>query len=651
VIIRKMTATFGNLNRAVLEPSSGLTVIHAPNEGGKSTWAGFLRAMLYGINTRERDKEGFLADKNRYAPWSGAPMEGELQLNWKGEEITLRRFTKRTPFGGFEAVYTASGDSVPGLTADNVGETLIGAGREMFERSAFVGQGNTALVGGPELERRIAALAAGGEEEVSFTQTQRILKDWLNRRRANRSNGLLPELDGEMLRLREELSSLGQAKEEERNASARLETLEKERRELVAELEIHKRIAQQELDRRYGAARQEWERACADLEQVGEHPLFGTMTAREAWEYAQTKAEAQKAAEEENRRLEEQRAELEEKQSRLRAQTVLWAVLTVIWLVAIGASLWLGKWFSTFLLGCAAVSSGANWLRLRKLAARTEEKLGELIFVEIPHAGDILEQAAAYRERLARASQATLACAAAKKLMDELAAQGGREFTTLEYLHPPVRSMAETAARLRWVEEEIARCRRGLDMLRGRMGTMGDEAALAAKLEELSARRADRRREYDALTVAMEVLSNANDTLRQRFSPALNRAASKLFARMTGGEYSDLGLARSFEATATPEGELLPRSALALSRGTVEQLYLAVRLAVCDLTLGGDDPAPLILDDALVNFDDERMALALDLLRGLGGERQILLFSCHSREAAWAEKHGVPVYRLQSTQG
>lgn len=74
-----------------------------------------------------------------------------------------------------------------------------------------------------------------------------------------------------------------------------------------------------------------------------------------------------------------------------------------------------------------------------------------------------------------------------------------------------------------------------------------------------------------------------------------------------------------------------------------DQLYLAVRLAVCQLTA---PDAPILLDDALAAFDDGRMALALELLRGLGEERQILLFSCHSREAAWARAQGVPVIEL-----
>lgn len=79
-----MTATFGKLDHARLELGDGLNLIYAPNEGGKSTWAAFWKAMLYGIDTRDRDKKGYLADKNRYQPWSGAPMEGTMDLEWPG---------------------------------------------------------------------------------------------------------------------------------------------------------------------------------------------------------------------------------------------------------------------------------------------------------------------------------------------------------------------------------------------------------------------------------------------------------------------------------------------------------------------------------------------------------------------------------------
>ena len=131
--IRSMTAIFGKLDRARLELGDGLNLICAPNEGGKSTWCAFWQAMLYGFDTRERDRKGHLAEKNRYQPWSGAPMAGELEVEWRGRDITIRRGPKNgAPFAAFSAVYTGTEEPVPGLTADTCGALLTGVGREVF---------------------------------------------------------------------------------------------------------------------------------------------------------------------------------------------------------------------------------------------------------------------------------------------------------------------------------------------------------------------------------------------------------------------------------------------------------------------------------------------------------------------------------------
>lgn len=167
--IKHMQATFGTLERRSLTLGPGLNLIYAPNETGKSTWAGFLKAMLYGIDTRDRDKRGHLADKNRYQPWSGAPMQEEMTVTHRGRDLVIRRGPKaNTPFGTFEAVYADSGAPVPELTGETCGLVLTGVEREVYERSAFIGQSATSSVTPtPELERRIAALVSTGEEQLS----------------------------------------------------------------------------------------------------------------------------------------------------------------------------------------------------------------------------------------------------------------------------------------------------------------------------------------------------------------------------------------------------------------------------------------------------------------------------------------------------
>ena len=239
--IKTMTATFGKLQgeRLTLEP--GLNVITAPNEGGKSTWCAFLKAMFYGIDTRDRDRKGHLADKNRYQPWSGAPMEGEITLEWQGRDITIRRGPRgNVPFGSFSAVYTGTEEPVPGLTADTCGQMLLGVGREVYERSAFIGQSGTlAIRSAPELEARIAALVSSGEEDVSYSQVERQLKEWLNRRKVNKSVGLIPQLEEEQAELARSTGELSQLNDQ-------LNQLEGERAkralELLQELSAQRQI-------------------------------------------------------------------------------------------------------------------------------------------------------------------------------------------------------------------------------------------------------------------------------------------------------------------------------------------------------------------------------------------------------------------------
>ena len=234
--IKSMTAVFGKLTGEKLELQPGFNLIEAPNEGGKSTWAAFLKAMLYGIDTRDRDKKGYLADKNRYQPWSGAPMEGEITLEWQGRDITIRRSPKgNTPFGTFEAVYTGTQEPVPGLTGADCGELLLGVGREVFERSAFLGQsGSLAIQSAPELERRIAALVSSGEEDVSFSETEQTLKGWLNRRKHNKT-GLIPQLEEELSALEGDRSAAVQNQRRLREAQVQSQALESRKEELESE--------------------------------------------------------------------------------------------------------------------------------------------------------------------------------------------------------------------------------------------------------------------------------------------------------------------------------------------------------------------------------------------------------------------------------
>jgi uncharacterized protein YhaN len=181
-----------------------------------------------------------------------------------------------------------------------------------------------------------------------------------------------------------------------------------------------------------------------------------------------------------------------------------------------------------------------------------------------------------------------------------------------------------------------------LDALTGQLRAMGDRYALESRLQQKQTELQSLQEEYDAISRAMDALNRADQILQNRFSPELGQRAADIFAQLTGGRYQQVLFDRNFALSAAPVGDTFARDIRLLSQGAADQLYLATRLAICQMVLPEDKCAPLILDDALANFDNDRMAAALEWLVQESAQRQILLFTCHTREGEYlAGRSGV----------
>lgn len=223
--IYSMTATFGKLSHQTLTLKPGLNIIEAPNEWGKSTWCAFLIAMLYGIDTSTRSKKDFLAEKERYQPWSGEPMSGRMDLCWNGRDITIERRTKgRSVFGQFSAYETATGIAVPELTADNCGQLLLGVEQSVFARAGFLRLKDLPVQQDEVLRRRLNALVTTGDESDSADTLAQKLKELKNRCRFNRT-GLIPQAEGQKRELTEKLSQIESLQQQAESLHGRQEEL------------------------------------------------------------------------------------------------------------------------------------------------------------------------------------------------------------------------------------------------------------------------------------------------------------------------------------------------------------------------------------------------------------------------------------------
>ena len=639
MIIRHMQGTFGTLDGEQLRLDTGLNIIYAPNESGKSTWCAFLRAMLYGIDTSQRARAGFVPDKQKYAPWSGKPMAGELELEQDGKRITIRRWTeaKSAPMRGFSAVYTGTDIPVPGLTATDAGEQLTGVSAEVFQRSAFIGQGGLVVTGTPELERRISAIVTSGEEASSYTEADAQLRAWLRRRSGQ--HGALPELEQRIADTETQLHRLERNAQEQAACAAEL-------RETEAEL--------QTVTDQMNAARQRQRRAA--LSSMGEEKS-NLRTLEQALDQARRDAAAKRTALEQTHfgvQTPDEAGETAERDAQ-RAQALsdtaahggkpyFWiAALVLAALCAVlGYLVAQPLYYAAIALAAAALVLLIAAANGRQRAQQASAALGRLLrSYGAQDADGIYYQAevhrAAYRACAAAMETERRAAAALEDAREHQCETHERLLQSLDF-ESGTGEAAALYQRRSALESVRTRLRTQQAQLTGAALAVGDPMALKCEHAQLLEQRDALERQYAALALAIETLGRADAELQSRFSPHLAQKAADYMDYLTGGRYDELVLARDLSAKARSADDPTPRDTAYLSAGTADLLYLSVRLALCELTCPTDDPCPLVLDDTLVNFDDARAARARALFREIAQHRQVILFTCHERDCPAREQ-------------
>ena len=214
-------------------------------------------------------------------------------------------------------------------------------------------------------------------------------------------------------------------------------------------------------------------------------------------------------------------------------------------------------------------------------------------------------------------------------------AEGGDALATLD---------ADLAA----IGEEIGGCRARLAAMDDRKGA----AEAQQEVEDHAARLGSHVEQYARLKLASAVLREAIERYRVKNQGPVLQRAGDLFARLTAGSFSGLQTdvddkgepilrgvrsapprAEGSAVEAESSAPIPPVDVAAMSEGTADQLYLALRLACLSVHLDDHAPAPLVVDDILINFDDLRAQAALEALAELAKRTQVLFFTHHDHLA------------------
>jgi len=187
----------------------------------------------------------------------------------------------------------------------------------------------------------------------------------------------------------------------------------------------------------------------------------------------------------------------------------------------------------------------------------------------------------------------------------------------------------EKEQRIRDLSETIISERLALDRMDGR----SDAAETWENAQSLLAKVRDAAEQYAHIRLAAAILRRELEFYRKKSQGPLFARSSELFKYLTLGSFK--GLSTDYDQKDTPiivgvrpNGERVRVDGM--SAGSCDQLYLALRLAGIERHMDANEPIPFIVDDALINFDDERAGAALELLADLSKKTQVVFFTHHT---------------------
>ena len=586
---------FGKFHDRTISFNDGINIIYGKNEAGKSTLHTFIRGMLFGIE-RGRGRAAKNDLYTKYEPWENSgTYEGWLRLEKDGTIYRIeRRFRKENK--SLKIINETKGleeEATPAF----VSSLLDGLTETMYNNTISIGQLKSATEDGmvTELKNYIANMNTTGNISLNITKATAFLR---NQKRSLEA-GLIPEASREFTSLLAEIRNVEAeiAGPEYENQLAAYQNMRTQVKGLIDNTQTQKK----DLDKKLANGKKVLsdngftDRASVDAMSSDAERLYS--------EYNTLNGECNK-----------------------KSRKVLSGLTAVLGVAGLGAAATLGYFnLTAYLPVCGAAATAAviffiiSLFILQKdkeyhrLFDNTSSELGALL---ARHLGDsaVSEDAMnAFRARMGEFSKlcdmVTQSEAEIRKFLEDLSNLQTKQAGCSEMMEKQQRTQWELEKKL----EHLSNCKN--------------------KAKALKRTLAENDRIHDeivAIDLAQETMADLSSSIRDSFGLYLNKEASQYITGITGGIYDSMSIDENLNVFLNTKTKLVPLENV--SSGTMDQVYLALRLAAAKLLQGSGSGFPLIFDDSFTQYDDERLKTALEWLASAYGG-QIIIFTCHRREA------------------
>lgn len=626
-IVNVSVVAFGKLQSVNLSFNSGVNVLQNKNAFGKTTFAAFVRAMLYGLNysyTKEGDER--VNDVTRYCPWGfGGKFGGSMTVEHNGATYRIERF-----FGGTARaeVLSVTNEST-GAAVDvsgGVGEYFLGLTADSYDRSTYFPQEAVELATNENLDGRLANLV----DSADYDKVQEKLLAYRRQKRAGRGvGGTIAQLDNEIFDLQRKLHEAELAE----NTQARNAEQHSANEAQLQQLNARKCGIQRQLEevKRNIVLNSPTEEQLAAKQRLMDAKLALTKYPQDLV------ADRQRVV-----ALGDRIAQTPRHPNVQKASPKWWLVVLAAVLILGGAGLCFAGKIPLLIGGGILVVVGAALLAVALLSARNKgvetlqsTEWDELVTDYMRIVGKYVDVAGKDYEEAAR-------------LFWQYFADYERDFRvyqTVESLTPsmPNGDVAALNARERELTSQLAAVTSEIQRIYRMQGSLenavqnaqvADRAEIEDKILNAQQAKAVEEQKFATAERVSALLTQAKENLSGGYLPKLKTRVSQLVDFVTNGQY-EVSLDGKFAIRIRENGQTKQLSCF--SRGVREIVLLCFRVALSELLYDGAVPL-VVVDDAFVNYDEDNFVRATALLKELATKcgTQVIYFTCHNRLGALA---------------
>lgn len=605
---------FGKFHNRTISFEDGINIIYGKNEAGKSTLHTFIRGMLFGIE-RGRGRAAKNDLYSKFEPWSNSgTYEGWLRLEKDGVIYRIeRRFRKDNK--SLKVINETRGREEEATPAF-MNELLGGLNETTYNNTISIGQLKSATEEGmvSELRNYIANMNTTGNISLNISKASTFLR---LQKRALEAN-LIPDASREYTALLAEIRNVETeiAAPEFENQLASYQNMRNQVKSIIDNTQSERTVLEDQIQ---------------DAKRILTENQFTDQTSVDAY--------SQKAEEYYNNYRDFDAKGKKKSRKVFSALALLMAVACIAgavylrltypsdYITVVGG---LGISALVFLLIQMLTRKG-----IKRDLTKAEDNKGLLLEMLKKHlysegTSEITvsdEAMSAFGKRMA---EFTSLCemirqseSASKKLMEDINSLREKQNNCSEMIEKQQRTQWELEKKL----EHLNNCKTQITNLK-RVLTENDRI----------------REEITAIELAQETLTELSSSIRDSFGLYLNKEASDLVGGITGGIYDSLSIDENLNVFLNTKRKLVPIEQV--SSGTMDQVYLALRLAAAKLLQGDGEPFPLIFDDSFTQYDEERLRTALKwMAEAYGG--QMLIFTCHKREEQILQTHQIDFHYIE----